>query len=163
MSSSQRPHAGVTLVELLVVLVILSTLAAVVIPQAEVMLRRDKELELRRSLRTIRSAIDQFHADWTAGKIAHDEEYASDDGYPVNLDVLVEGIPSASVDGENRYYLRRIPLDPFALSTNMEQVQWALRSYQDPPDASNWGGRDVYDVRTTSDKKALNGTNYDEW
>ncbi|MEW8049606.1 MAG: prepilin-type N-terminal cleavage/methylation domain-containing protein [Candidatus Thiodiazotropha sp.] len=154
---------GVTLVELLVVLVILSVLAAVAIPQAEVMVRRDKEIELRSSLRTIRIAIDQFHSDWVAGRIAHDDEYASDDGYPVNLEVLVEGVPTTSAIGGDRYYLRRIPIDPFAVPGEFDRSQWVLRGYQDSPDGSNWGGQDVYDIRTASDKIALDGTYYNAW
>jgi general secretion pathway protein G len=165
MLSSRATGQGVTLVELLVVLVILSVLAAVAIPQAEIMVRRDKEFELRRSLRTIRSAIDQFHSDWEAGKIAHDEEYASDNGYPTNLDVLMDGVPTTSVEGADRYYLRRIPADPFAKSREFDRdrSQWVLRSYQDPPDNSSWGGQDVYDIRTESDKVGLDGTHYNTW
>ncbi|MCU7804210.1 MAG: prepilin-type N-terminal cleavage/methylation domain-containing protein [Candidatus Thiodiazotropha sp. (ex Lucinoma borealis)] len=163
MSSKITTGQGVTLVELLVVLVILSVLAAVAIPQAEVMVRRDKEFELRRSLRTIRLAIDQFHSDWAAGKIAHDEEYASDNGYPVNLEVLVEGVPTTSVSGEDRYYLRRIPADPFTIPGEFDHPQWVLRSYQDPPGSSSWGGQDVYDIRTESDKIALDRTYYNAW
>ncbi|MFI0416452.1 MAG: type II secretion system protein [Candidatus Thiodiazotropha sp.] len=163
MLNRQTFGQGVTLVELLVVLVILSVLAAVAIPQAEVMVRRDKEIELRSSLRTIRIAIDQFHSDWVAGRIAHDDEYASDDGYPVNLEVLVEGVPTTSASGGDRYYLRRIPIDPFAVPGEFDHPQWVLRSYQDSPDSSNWGGQDVYDIRTASDKVALDGTYYNAW
>jgi general secretion pathway protein G len=163
MQSKYLTGQGVTLVELLVVLVLLSVLAAVAIPQAEVMVRRNKEFELRSSLRTVRTAIDQFHSDWLEGKIEHDEEYASENGYPVNLEVLVDGVPATSVNGGDLYYLRRIPIDPFALTGEFERPQWVLRSYKDTPDSSNWGGQDVYDIRTASDKVAIDGTYYNAW
>ena len=163
MSSSNNLSIGVTLVELLVVLMILSILAAVALPQAEVLMKRENEMELRRSLRTIRSAIDEFHRDWQSGKISADSEYASEDGYPVSLDVLVEGVPLTSVNEAKRYYLRRIPADPFTGSQNFDRSQWKRRSYRDPPDARSWGGQDVYDIRTSSEKTALDGTSYEEW
>ncbi|MCG8013771.1 MAG: prepilin-type N-terminal cleavage/methylation domain-containing protein [Candidatus Thiodiazotropha sp. LLP2] len=163
MSSNRSTVQGVTLIELLVVLVILSVLAAVAIPQAEVMVRRNNEFELRSNLRSIRTAIDQFHSDWQDGKIARDEEYASDDGYPINLEVLVNGIPTTSAKGGDRYYLRRIPKDPFVNINEFGHPQWVLRSYQDPPDSNSWGGQDVYDIRTSSEKVAIDGTKYNTW
>ncbi|MCG7961183.1 MAG: prepilin-type N-terminal cleavage/methylation domain-containing protein [Candidatus Thiodiazotropha taylori] len=163
MLSNRATVQGVTLIELLIVLVLLSVITAVAIPQAEVMVRRNSEFELRSSLRSIRTAIDQFHSDWRDGKIARDEEYVSEDGYPVNLEVLVNGVPTTSAKGGDRYYLRRIPKDPFVNTNKFGRSQWVLRSYQDPPDSSSWGGQDVYDVRTASEKVAIDGTQYNTW
>ena len=41
--------------------------------------------------------------------------------------------------------------------------EWALRSYQDAPDATTWGGDNVYDVYSTSRASALDGSRYSEW
>ena len=79
-SSKPRAVFGFTLIELLVTLAILSILAAAALPYAELTVRRDRELELKRSLREVRSAIDAFHEDWVAGRISRSGNNASDDG-----------------------------------------------------------------------------------
>src|SRR3954471_24209819 len=104
MRRSARPGSssadrGLTLVELLVTLVILSILATAALPYAEVAVRRDKELELRRALRDLRNAIDVFHDDWSGGKISKTSQAGSDDGYPKSLDVLVDGADSGDAKG----------------------------------------------------------------
>ena len=159
-SSSSR---GLTLVELLVTLVILSILAAAALPYAEVTVRRDKELQLRRALRDARSAIDAFYEDWRAGRISRTSTAASEDGYPRALQVLVDGADTGDARGTVRRYLRRIPRDPFADSRTPPAEQWVLRGYQDAVDSSIWGGRDVYDLRSAADGTALDGTRYREW
>lgn len=154
---------GLTLIELLVALVILSILAGAALPYAEVTVHRNKELELRRSLRKIRTAIDAFHDDWKNGKISKFSDAASDDGYPKTLQVLVDGVDLAGASGKRRYYLRRIPRDPFADQTVAPAEQWVLRSYQDPPDTASWGGQDVYDVHSASNRTALDGSKQRDW
>jgi general secretion pathway protein G len=42
-------------------------------------------------------------------------------------------------------------------------TEWGLRAYQDRPDSTSWGGKNVFDVRTTSDGTALDGTKYKDW
>jgi len=158
-----RPDTGLTLIELLVTLVILSILAAAALPYAEVTLRREKELELRQALRDIRTALDAFHDDWKAGRISRAGGSASDDGYPKMLSILVEGAESGEAKDQKKKYLRRIPRDPFADPGKNPADQWVLRGYQDAVDSNMWGGRDVYDVRTAYDGVAIDGTKYRSW
>jgi general secretion pathway protein G len=160
LSSSSR---GLTLVELLVTLVILSILAGVAMPYAELAVRRNKETELRYALREMRTAIDRFHDDWKGGELSKTGEGVSEDGYPKTLDVLVEGADAGDAKGTKRHYLRRVPRDPFADAAKAPKEQWALRGYQDEVDSFSWGGKDVYDVRTQHDGQSLDGTKYKDW
>ena len=156
-------NAGMTLVELLVVMAIIAILASVAVPYAEVTVQRNKEIELKRTLRTIRNAIDAFHSDIKSKRIATLSRIASEDGYPINLQVLVDGVDlKGSIEGK-RYYLRRLPLNPFKSSNKDNTQHWHLRGYRDAPDAASWNKIDVYDIRVTSNKTALNGTTYDSW
>lgn len=163
-STLNNMQQGLTLVELLVVMVVLSILATAALPFAEVTIQRNKEYELKRSLREIRTAIDRFHEDWASGKIGSTSENASENGYPVTLDVLVQGVELSDGSSGRRFYLRRIPPDPFAERDISPKDQWALRSYTDDIDSSfNWDGGDVYDVYSRSKKEALNGTMLKDW
>lgn len=158
-----RTKSGYTLIELVVALTILSILAAAAIPYAELSITRSKELELRRSLREVRTAIDRLHDDWETGQLSKLGNSISDDGYPRTLQVLIEGVDSGEAKGGKRKYLRRIPEDPFGESGKAPAEQWVLRGYQDEPDALSWNGRDVYDIHTRSDRTAIDGTHYREW
>ena len=162
LSNNPRRQAGVTLIELLVTLVILSILASAAIPFAELTVRRDREQDLHRALREVRTAIDGFHDDWVAGRISKLTDTASDDGYPKTLQVLVDGVDTGQAKGGKRRYLRRVPPDPFADPEKKPEEQWVLRGYQDDPGAS-WNGMDVYDIRSASDRIAINGTRYKDW
>ncbi len=163
LSSSVRPAPGLTLIELLVTLVILSILAAAALPYAEVTVRRDKEIELRRALREMRIAIDGFHEDWVAGRVSKLNDAASDDGYPKTLQVLIDGAEVSGAKGGKRRYLRRIPRDPFSETAKAPEEQWILRGYQDETDTTVWGGKDVYDVHSASMGVAIDGTHYKDW
>lgn len=160
---SSKFQSGLTLIELIVTLVILSILASAALPYAEVAVRRDQELELRRALREVRSALDQFHMDWEAGRIPLTLNIASDQGYPKNLQLLVDGVSKGNVADQKRYYLRRIPRNPLAAQDLPLLQQWQLRSYQDAPDNSFWGEQDVYDIRVKSEKQAIDGSYYKHW
>lgn len=161
--AKRRGWAGLTLVELLVVLVVLSILAAVALPYAETAVRREKELALRRALRNIRGAIDRLHDDWEAERVSRASERVSADGYPKSLGVLVQGVETGDAAGTRQWYLRRVPRDPYADSALPAEQQWALRSYRDPPDAATWGGEDVYDVHSRSGGTAIDGTRLRDW
>jgi general secretion pathway protein G len=150
---------GYTFIELLVVSAIVLVLASVAMPLAKVTAQRQREAELRRALREMRTAIDKFKDGADLGQISPLEIKAGSEGYPPDLDTLVEGVPAANdVTGRKLKYLRRVPIDPMIKST-----EWGKRSYQDDPDATSWGGQNVFDVYTTSTGTALDGTKYRDW
>lgn len=150
---------GFTFVELLVVATIMLILASAVMPLARVTIQREKESELRRDLRDMRTAIDKFKDAADAGQIAATELKAGAENYPPDLQTLVDGVAvNNDQTGRKLKFLRRIPIDPMTNSTD-----WGLRSYQDKPDSDSWGGSNVYDVYTKSDGKALDGTKYKDW
>lgn len=146
---------GLTLVELLVTLAILAILVAAIYPMGKVAVKREKEIELREALRTIREAIDEYKRLSDQGKIKVEPDT---EGYPPNLEVLVEGVELIGEKGKKVKFLRKIPLDPMTNSTN-----WGLRAYQDPPGSLVWGGKNVWDVYTKSEDTALDGTKYKTW
>src|SRR5882672_6564489 len=135
---------GYTFVELLIVVTILLILASAVLPLAQVTSQRQREAELRRDLREIRMAIDKFKDAVDVGQIPSTELRPNSEGYPPDLETLVEGVSAAGdASGRKLKYLRRIPMDPMTNDT-----EWGLRSYQDKPDATTWGGQNVFDVYT---------------
>jgi general secretion pathway protein G len=150
---------GFTFVELLVVTALIAILASAVMPLAHVAIQRQREIELRRTLRDLRTAIDHYKDAADQGMLAATELKLGNEGYPPTLQVLVDGV-RASGDATNRKlkFLRRIPIDPITKSK-----EWGMRSYQDAQDARSWGGQNVYDVFTTSDGTALDGTKYKDW
>ena len=150
--------SGFTYIELIIATFILAILAAAVVPVAEVTAKRAKEVELRRDLRIIRDAIDNFKQSVDLGLIGGSDVELGSEGYPKDLERLVEGVSQVGAVDKKLKFLRRIPMDPMTHS-----VEWGLRSYQDEPDSMNWGGQNVYDVYTTSRETALDGTNYRDW
>jgi general secretion pathway protein G len=149
---------GFTYIELIVASMILAVLAAAIIPVAEVSSKRAKEAELRSALRTIRTAIDEYKRAVDLGLIGGTDIELGSEGYPKELEVLVEGVTQVGTPGTKLKFLRRIPVDPMTNSTD-----WGQRSYQDEPDSSFWGGQNVYDVYTKSSGTALDGTKYSDW
>ncbi len=150
---------GYTLVEVVIVSAIVALLASAVLPLTRITVQRDKEVELRRVLREVRGAIDKFKDSVDAGQIATTELEPGSEGYPPDLQALVDGVPAANdASGRKLKFLRRIPTDPMTNST-----EWGLRSYQDKPDATSWGGKNVFDVYTKSGGTALDGTKYRDW
>jgi general secretion pathway protein G len=150
---------GFTFIELLVVSTILIILASAAMPLARVTIQRQREAELRRSLREMRTAIDKFKDAVDMGLIGSTDVRAGSEGYPPDLETLVEGVSVANdASGRKLKFLRRIPVDPLTNSTD-----WGMRSYQDRPDASSWGGQNVYDVYSKAEGTGLDGTKYREW
>jgi len=146
------PEAGLTLVELIIVVAILSVLATAAFPIARFQVRREKERELRRDLWQMRAAIDRYKdaADKGAFQIKADSF-----GYPPDLETLVNGV---DVQGKKVRFLRRIPVDPMTGSN-----EWALRSNQDDPDSDSFGGQNVFAVHSKSTGTSLDGTKYSTW
>ncbi len=148
-------RAGYTLTELVVVCAVLSILAAVAFPTVKYTRKRQKEMELRASLREMRSAIDEFKRYSDAGFIPVD---FGTDGYPKELEILVEGVDVVGQIDKKVKFLRRIPVDPMT-----GKDEWGMRSYQDEPDSTSWGGENVYDVFSLSQGVGLNRIPYSQW
>ncbi len=157
----QQTVRGFTLIELLVVMAILGVLAAAIMPLGEALVTAGKERELRRSLWEIRAAIDDYKRQVDRGVIAAG---TTDSGYPPSLQALTAGVNDARSTGAPRqlYFLRQIPRDPFADPDLPAEQTWRLRSYASPPDKPA-PGADVFDVRSSSDALALDGTAYASW
>ncbi len=158
--STARGQRGLTLLEMVLAMAILAVLATMVLPMAEVTAMRGKELELRRSLREIRTALDQYKADFD--KAVEEKKIIAainETGYPEDLESLIAGDDWGGLYSYKRKYLRRLPKDPF----DEYDEGWGLRSYKDDPDSTFYGGDDIYDVYSQSYKTALDGTPYNTW
>jgi general secretion pathway protein G len=166
-------EAGVTLLELLVTLTIVMVLASVALPLTRVSAKRSHEVELRQHLRIMRAAIDLFKMEWNRdgdvliGPLCVKNKLSCKDvtsiyGYPKSLDMLL-GVKLTSEEATIRgtpirRYLRSLPLDPIT-----GKADWQIRCYKDVPNTMSWCGDDVYDVMTTSQETALDGTKYRDW
>lgn len=155
-----RPIRGFTLIEMLTVLVLMALMATAAVPLVKLSVQRAKEAELRASLRSIRSAIDQYKRAADDGQIMRT---VGDSGYPPSLDVLVTGVRLIrTADGRHLYLLRRLPRDPFSDPALPADRTWILRASDTPPDEPR-PGRDVFDVHSTSNAVALDGSRYRDW
>jgi len=151
---------GLTLVELASVSAIILVMAGVTYPVANTMVKRQKELQLRRALRTIRGALDHFQYDTERfpGIRIRYLGRANEEGYPEELESLYEGVDIGDAAGTKLKYLRRLPLDPMTGTT-----EWATRSSRDDPKSLFSDNINIFDVRSTSDKIGLDGTRYNTW
>ncbi|MBL8324630.1 MAG: type II secretion system protein [Rubrivivax sp.] len=164
--ASRRPprrRRGFTLLELVISLALVGMLALVALPLAEVTSTRVKEAELKRALRTIRTALDQHRAAVDAGLLPR---AAGESGYPPSLEALTRPLTvQGATDGAPRVLvlLRQLPRDPFAADRRAAAAAtWRTRAYGSAGD--DWGGgSDVFDVSSGSAALALDGSRYDEW
>jgi general secretion pathway protein G len=147
-----------TFVEVMATATILAILASAILPLARVTHKREREIELRRSLREIRTAIDRYKLAVDQGQIGGTDVKLGSEGYPPDLETLVKGVSQVGQIDRKLKFLRRIPVDPMTRS-----AEWGLRCYQDEPDDTSWCGDNVWDVYTTSEGTALDGTQYRDW
>ena len=210
-----RNQQGFSLIELVITVTVMTILTLGVMPLVKVSVQRQREQQLRETLRQIRIAIDEFHRD-TVGMVCAGPGIApptggggqpipgtggsgidprskvvisdctifgidNPDHYPPDLETLVEGVnviprgvPAGAMGGagiggttplsqqqlstKQKVYLRGIPVDPMT-----GKAEWDLRSSYDPADSGSWGGENVFDVRSKSKEKALNGEQYSDW
>ncbi|HEY6847200.1 MAG TPA: type II secretion system protein [Terracidiphilus sp.] len=147
-----KEERGLTLIELIVTVAILSILAGAAVPVTMFTVKRNNERELHRDLWEIRDAIDHYKdaADMHAFQTKVDSQ-----NYPPDLETLVNGV---EVQSKKVKFLRRIPIDPMT-----GKAEWGLRSMQDDPDSNSYGGQSVFDVYSKSDGTALDGTKYSTW
>jgi len=143
---------GLTLVELIVTITILSILAGAAYPIARFQYKRQQERELHYDLWMMRDAIDKYKD--AADKGAFQTKVDSQN-YPPDLQTLVDGV---DVQGKKLRFLRHIPIDPIT-----GNAEWGLRSMQDDPDSDSYGGQSVFDVYSKSQGTGLDGTKYSTW
>jgi general secretion pathway protein G len=156
---SPQPHrglrpseSGLTLIELIITVAIISILATAALPIARFQVKRVKERELRYDLWQMRASIDAYKD--AAEKGAFITKLDSFN-YPPDLETLVNGV---DVQDKKVKFLRRIPIDPMTGT-----AEWGLRSNQDDPDSTSFGGQNVFDIYSKSDGTALDGTKYSTW
>jgi general secretion pathway protein G len=153
-SWKRRRQKGTTFLELIVAVTILGIISTAAIGTVRFKIIREREWELRRDLREMRTAIDKFKdlADKNLIRTAVGSE-----GYPPDLDALVKGV-DIGPSGPKVRFLRRVPTDPMTGRTD-----WVLRSLQEDPDSTEWSGNNVFDVRSSSQANGLDGTPYSKW
>jgi general secretion pathway protein G len=149
---TKPPSAGFTLIELMAATAIALMLFTLAIPLVRVTVQRERERELRRDLWDMRDAIDRYKDAADRGMF---QIKVGSEGYPPDLDTLVKGVDV----GVKKYrFLRRIPVDPMTGKND-----WGMRSMQDDADSDSWGGQNLFDVFTKSERTALDGTQYKQW
>lgn len=152
-------ETGFTLLELIITLAIIAILTAGTIPVARNLIKREREMELRRNLRELRKAIDSYKIACEQGLVGPLDRKTNDECYPPSLEILVEGIHPPNKGDTTVRFLRRIPKDPFTGNT-----EWGTRSIQDDPGGSGGGNENVYDVFSQARGTALDGkTQYKDW
>ena len=124
---------GFTLIEMMIVMAIIVILIAVAVPFYQKAIIRAKESVLRNNLFAMRSAIDEY---------TYDKQKA-----PQSLQDMV-------TDG----YLREVPRDPITASND----SWKI-VMEDAGQAVSTSEPGIFDVRSGSSAKSLDGTSYADW
>ncbi len=146
---------GYSIVELMMVCAVILVLAAAIVPVTRFQVQRQKELELKDALRTLRNAIDDFKRASDQGLIP---VVLDSEGYPKDLETLVKGVDLVGQVKKKRRFLRKIPVDPMT-----GKAEWGLRSLQDEPGSTSWGRQNVYDVYSLSTGIGLDKSKYRDW
>lgn len=159
---------GVTLIELLISVAIISILASMTLPVTKTLIIRSREYELKRNLMTIRGAIDKFKKDFDSSAGSEEEieevnveesqgDKKTEDKFAEIRDGIENGYPPSLETLVGYRYLRRVPSDPFSLKKpEDENSNWGIISFTDK-------GGDVYDVYSKSSQISLEGSKYKEW
>lgn len=142
--------------ELIVAFTIMLILTSMAVPLARAKVRAERERSLRAALLEMRYAIDKYKDLADAGAFGPIKQ--GTDGYPETLQQLVDGVKLAGPKDQTIHLLRRIPRDPFTGTT-----EWGMRSDQDDPTSTSWGGQNVFDVYSKTYEKAPDGKPYSEW
>jgi general secretion pathway protein G len=143
---------GLTLVELIITVTILSILAGAVMPMARFQAKRRNERMLHYDLWMMRDAVDRYKD--AADKGAFQTKLDSQN-YPPDLETLVTGV---EIQTRKVKFLRHIPVDPMT-----GKAEWGLRSMKDDPNSDSFSGDSVFDVYSKSSGTALDGTKYSDW
>ncbi len=146
---------GFTMVELTIVCAMILILTAMVVPVSRYAMKRQKEIELRYDLRTMRTAIDKYKQYSDLGLIPIEVDT---EGYPKDMETMVKGVNLVGQVDRKMKFLRKIPVDPMT-----GKAEWGLRSLQDKFDATSWGGQNVYDVYSLSKDRAIDKSLYKDW
>lgn len=154
--SRRKSQRGLTLVELIVAFTILLILSSMAVPLARARVRMERERELRYCLREMQNAIDKYKDYCDAGYFGPPK--LGTNCYPETLEILVEGQKLNTPDGKKVKFLRRIPKDPFTGTT-----EWGMRSDQDDPKSTTWGGQNVFNIYTKTSDKDASGTPYSDY
>jgi general secretion pathway protein G len=144
-----------TLLELIISCAILLVLASAAMPIAQYTLWHQKEKQLRYNLAQIRDAIDRYKdaADQQQIRSGPDTQ-----NYPPDLETLVKGVPLGNTGDKTIRFLRKIPIDPIT-----GKADWGKRAVSDDYDSTSWGGKNVFDVYSSSQATAINGSRYADW
>ena len=153
--SLKKTQTGMTLLELIIACAILLVLASAALPIARYSAWRHKETELRDDLESMRDAIDAYR---DAADKQQIKTTPGGSNYPADLETLVKGVPLTANADKRIRFLRKIPVDPIT-----GHADWGLRAVEDDIDSRTWGGKDVFDVYSTSSGTAMNGTRYADW